>query len=195
MATHGDGDDTEKDGGSRYAFARFEDDDHVVIRGRSGLKFHIAFDSDPCFVGDHTITAYAKLFPTDEDCVCLDEDNRLCRCNWNYEITSSAADAKECIEAMMARIANVTTCAQCQRTFASYEGSTRCGSCFLQDVLDRDLPVVLNCPVCYEDIKETHRHVLSRCSHALCIRCYDSLPRIKPCPMCRTTERIVTDDS
>lgn len=178
-----------------YTFARFEDDENVVIRGRNGLRFHITFDRDPCFEeGDHTMTAYAKLFPTDEDCVCLDEDSRLCRCNWNYEIELSAPDAKECIEKMMERIAKVTACAQCQRTFTSYEGSTQCGSCFLQGVLDRDLPVVLNCPICYEDIKETRLHVLARCSHAICIRCYDSLPQMKRCPMCRTTERIVEGD-
>ena len=68
-----------------------------------------------------------------------------------------------------------------------YQDFQQCGSCFLQRVLERDMPTVSTCPVCYEDNKESSVKELS-CKHLMCTWCYAKLPEPKKCPLCRALD-------
>lgn len=174
--------------GSEYDFQRFVDDENLSVRTGNNLTFSLVFEQpDPPDDDAHVITAYTKLYPHDEDCVCLNPDNSTCHCNWNYELSTSSYSASKCIEEMLAKVSKVIRCEKCERCHLQYQDFQQCGSCFLQRVLERDMPTVSTCPVCYEDNKESSVKELS-CKHLMCTWCYAKLPEPKKCPLCRALD-------
>ena len=169
-----------------YNFELFRNDERIMVTNQFCVDFHITFVKE---CDAYEVYAYAKEYPYDSDCDCDDDQaGQRCMCNWNFE-RSIVMDAEEhsvvdIVTKTIDEINKVKRCTKCQRSYESMSDyTTICASCFLQDLIDKNLPNIASCSICMDEYTITQEKKLP-CTHCICKRCYSNLKQ-KKCPICR----------